>query len=61
MRGARQGLDVTEWRLCASEDLTEIRALVDPETPGRDARLRAIETRLRLDHLASFVERITGS
>lgn len=61
LRGARQGLDATEWRLCPSDELTEIRALIDPDTPARDARLRAIESRLRLDHLASFVERVTGS
>lgn len=61
MRGARQGLDRTDWRYCASDELREIRALVDPDTPARDARLRAIESRLRLDHLASFVTRVTGS
>jgi hypothetical protein len=60
MRGARHGLDVTEWRLCPSDELREIRLLVDPEIPDRHARLRAIADRLRLDHLVSFVERMTA-
>lgn len=61
MRGARHGLDVTDWRYCASDELRDIRAHLDPQTPSRGTRLRAIEARLRLDHLASFVERVTGS
>lgn len=60
MRGARHGLDVTDWRLAPSDDLREIRALVDPDVPDRRARLRAIESRLHLDHLVSFVERMTS-
>jgi K+-H+ exchange-related protein len=61
MRGARHALDHTEWRFCPSDELREIRPLVHGEAPDRDARLRAIQARLRLDHLASFVERMTAS
>jgi hypothetical protein len=61
MRGARHGLDRTEWTLHASDDLRDIRPLVPEDAPDRLQRLRAIEARLRLDHLASFVERMTAS
>ncbi len=61
MRGARHGLNTTDWRFCASDELKEIRILVSADAPERGARLRAIESRLHLDHLASFVERVTGS
>lgn len=61
MRGARHGLDNTDWRLCPSDDLKDLRALTRADAPDREARLRAIAERLRLDHLASFVERMTVS
>jgi hypothetical protein len=61
MRGARHGLDRTDWRFCPSDELKDIRPLTDAEAPDRQARLRAIAARLRLDHLASFVERMTAS
>lgn len=60
MRGARHGLDTTDWRLCPSDELREIRLLIHPEVPDRHARLREIAARLRLDHLVSFVERMTA-
>lgn len=61
MRGARHGLDVTEWQLCPTDELRDIRPLIDPDAPDRVTRLRAIQARLHLDHLASFVERMTAS
>jgi hypothetical protein len=60
MRGARHGLDVTSWELCPLDELREIRLLVHADAPDRPARLRAIQEKLRLDHLASFVERMTA-
>jgi hypothetical protein len=60
MRGARHGLDTTDWRLCPHDELREIRLLIHSEVPDRHARLREIAARLRLDHLASFVERMTA-
>lgn len=60
MRGARQGLDVTDWHFRESADLGELRLLVTGDPPDREARLREIETRLRLEHLASFVKRMTA-
>ena len=60
MRGARHGLDVTDWQLCPSDELRDIRPLIHRDAPERMARLRAIQARLRLDHLASFVERMTA-
>lgn len=61
MRGARQGLDRTEWTLKGSEDLQEVRRLVTTDPPDRDARLLDIEGRLRLEHFASFVRRVAAS
>ncbi|MGE5813039.1 MAG: hypothetical protein ACM36C_00995 [Acidobacteriota bacterium] len=60
MRGARHGLDVTDWQFCPSDELRDIRLLVQRDVPDREARLRAIQARLRLDHLASFIERMTA-
>lgn len=60
MRGARHGLEVTAWQLCPSDELRDIRPLVHENVPDRGARLRAIQDRLRLDHLASFVERMSA-
>ena len=59
MRGARQGLDVTAWRLCPREELREVRAAVATGGPERGERLRAIQARLHLEHLAAFVERVS--
>ncbi|HSL21199.1 MAG TPA: hypothetical protein VK886_06660 [Vicinamibacterales bacterium] len=61
MRGARQGLDRTEWTFKRSEELQEVRRLVTTDPPDREARLLDIEGRLRLEHFASFVRRVAAS
>jgi hypothetical protein len=60
IRGARQGLDVTAWTLRRSAELSELRQVASTHTPDRGARLRDLEGRLGLEHLASFVERVTA-
>jgi hypothetical protein len=61
MRGARHGLDRTEWRLEARAELREVREIVATDGADRDDRLREIETRLRLEHFAAFVARVVYS
>lgn len=58
MRGARQGLQVVRWRAEPSPALSEVRATLALNPDAREPRLRDIEARLRLEHLASFVQRI---
>lgn len=60
IRGARQGLTVTRWELRGSPELRELREIAAAGTPQRGSRLREVEQRLGLEHLASFVERVTA-
>jgi hypothetical protein len=60
IRGARQGLDVTSWAPRPSAELRELRAAVSGHPSDRHQRLRDIQTRLDLEHLVSFLERVTG-
>jgi hypothetical protein len=57
-RGARQGLDMVVWKTCPSEPLAELRQAIDLNPPHRERKLSDVASRLRLDHLAAFVERI---
>ena len=57
-RGARQGLDVVVWKTEPSEPLAELRQAIDLNPPHRERKLSDVASRLRLDHLAAFVERI---
>jgi hypothetical protein len=57
-RGARQGLDVVVWKTEPSEPLAELRQAIDLNQPQREIKLGDVASRLRLDHLAAFVERI---
>jgi hypothetical protein len=59
MRGARQGLDVIAWQFCPCAELREVREVMATGGDNRGDRLRAIERRLRLEHLAAFVERVS--
>jgi hypothetical protein len=58
MRGARQGLDRVTWtgRPCAP--LTELRDVAALDPSAREQRIHDIATRLRLQHLSTFFERI---
>ncbi|HEX2443875.1 MAG TPA: hypothetical protein VHJ77_08010 [Vicinamibacterales bacterium] len=58
MRGARQGLQIVAWRPESSLALTELRQTLSLDRESREPRLRDIAARLRLEHLASFVQRI---
>jgi hypothetical protein len=58
-RGARQGLDVIEWRGAASDVLAELGPLASLDPDERQGHLDAIASRLRLPHLARFFERVT--
>ncbi len=58
-RGARHGLKDVEWRMQASDALTDLRgamAIDDPDARAR--RVLEVASRLRLRHLAGFFERI---
>jgi hypothetical protein len=58
VRGARHGLDHTRWSARSSAELTEVRRLIAIPEADRDARLREIQSRLGLEHLAAFVARL---
>jgi len=57
-RGARHGLDRVAWDARPSGDLAELRRLAGLESPDRERRVHDVAARLRLQHLAAFVERI---
>jgi hypothetical protein len=58
LRGARKGLTLVNWRNESSAPLTELRRTLDLGRDVREPRVRDIADRLRLEHLASFFERI---
>jgi hypothetical protein len=57
-RGARQGLDCVRWEVVSSEPLAELRRAMGLGPTQREPYLIDIASRLRLDHLATFVERV---
>ena len=57
-RGARQGLDCIEWKPAPCEPLADLRRAIDMAPPHRERKLLDVASRLRLDHLVTFVERI---
>jgi Mitochondrial K+-H+ exchange-related len=57
-QGARQGLDRIHWSLVPSEPLAEVRRAMDLAPTQRERRLVDISSELRLNHLATFVERV---
>jgi Mitochondrial K+-H+ exchange-related len=59
-RGARNGLDRVTWQSTPSEPLAELRAAIDLASPQRGHRLRELASRLRLDDLPTFVERLAA-
>jgi hypothetical protein len=58
MRGASQGLHRVEWTSRPCLPLTELRDLGVLEPEDRHERLHDISSRLRLQHLSSFFERV---
>lgn len=57
-RGAARGGTAVAWTVVASPDLADLRTVLASASPDRDARLHAVATRLGLQHLATFVERL---
>lgn len=57
LRGARQGLDVVEWRPEQSAPLTELRGAIELDGEERNRRLRRVADALKLEHLVKFFER----
>lgn len=61
LRGARQGLAGMEWRNESSAPLSELRRTLALGPEVREPQVRDIADRLRLEHLASFFERMAES
>ncbi len=57
-RGARHGLDHVAWRMQPSADLTALRRAFALEPQVRRRTVTEIASRLRLQHLAAFFERL---
>ncbi len=58
MRGARQGLDLVQWRHERSTPLAELRRAIDLDADERDRRVQGVADALKLEHLAKFFERM---
>ena len=57
-RGAKHGLAVVKWQLRSSVPLVDLRHIFELEPDAREIRVRNVETRLGLDRLSVFVERM---
>jgi hypothetical protein len=58
LRGAAQGLRTVTWTSRPCPPLSELRDLATMEPRARDAHIQDIASRLRLQHLATFFERM---
>lgn len=58
MRGARRGLNGVTWTMRPSTPLTELRAALSLQEPHRYRRVSDVASRLHLQHLARFFDRI---
>ncbi len=58
MRGAAQGQHRITWTGCACPPLSELRGADTLEPTVRDARVHDVATRLRLQHLSTFFQRV---
>ena len=56
--GARHGLDRVDWRMRPSGALTDLRQAIAAAPEVRSDRVTEIASRLRLQHLAAFLERV---
>jgi K+-H+ exchange-related protein len=61
MRGARQGLKGIVWSPAASPPLSEVRTALDLDRQERRRRIDEIGSRLGLERLGAFVERIKAT
>jgi hypothetical protein len=57
-RGARHGLDGVDWRMRPTAALTDLREAIALDPDVRRRRAKEIASRLGLQHLAAFFERI---
>jgi hypothetical protein len=57
-RGARRGLSAVRWSVRPTPVLTDLGRAVCSPLPGRHAEIHQAADRLRLPHLARFVERM---
>lgn len=60
-RGAHHGLERVRWRATSSGSLAELRTVLLLTPAERRAHLQTLAARLKLRHLASFVERTAAS
>lgn len=60
MRGARQGLDAVNWTPRPCRELAELRAIAALPALDRAARVRPIAEALRLEHFATFFNRVAA-
>lgn len=60
MRGARHGLDAVQWTPRPCRELTDLRAIAALPAPDRAARVRPIAEALRLEHFATFFNRVSA-
>jgi hypothetical protein len=58
MRGASQGLHRIQWTGRPCEPLTDLRGVASLDGEEREQRVHEIATRLRLQHLSTFFERV---
>ena len=60
MKGARHGLDETQWTARPCHELCELEAVAAMPAPERGERVRAIADALGLEHLATFFNRVAA-
>lgn len=60
MRGAKQGLSVTQWSFKVCPELSELRHAMTLEEVPRQRIFHDIQQRLRLEHLATFCEDVAA-
>jgi hypothetical protein len=58
VRGARRGLTLVKWDNRPSDPLAELRAVAALDPMARLAVVERVAAQLRLDHLASFFQRV---
>ncbi|MDP1572542.1 MAG: hypothetical protein Q8L86_21290 [Vicinamibacterales bacterium] len=58
MRGARRGLRAVTWLVTPNPALAELRQALELGPPARERHVHDIAARLRLQHLATFFERV---
>jgi hypothetical protein len=61
IRGAKNGLDRVTWTAVPNPALTDLRRALSLDPAARLREAEAVATRLRLDHLATFFQRMVPS